>query len=103
MTTVRVPWSAWYADTELDLEFCVPETSHMLCPTARVAWRRPNPEAGVTGLGLQFLKLDRSASRWLEEYVYERAPIQDESAPRPPPQVAVGGPDRLHSGERARD
>lgn len=70
-------------DTELDLEFCVPDTDHWLRPTARVAWRRPDPETGITGLGLQFLKLDRHASRWLEEYVYEMAPAQNESAPRP--------------------
>jgi hypothetical protein len=24
-------------------------------------------------MGLQFLKLDREAERWLEQYVYERA------------------------------
>jgi uncharacterized protein (TIGR02266 family) len=75
--------TAFEPDTELGLEFCVPNTKQWLRPTARVAWRRRNPEAGLTGLGLQFLKLDRAASQWLEEYVYEMAPPQNESAPTP--------------------
>lgn len=68
---------------EFDLEFCVPETDHWIRSTARVAWRRPQDDSGRLGLGLQFLKIDRDASRWLDEYVYEMTPPQNESAPTP--------------------
>ena len=75
-------------DTELDLEFQVPETEMFLQPTARVVWRRLLSEDGdLPGMGLQFLKLERSAARWLEEYVYERAPIDETGAPTTPRSV----------------
>ena len=68
-------------NTELALEFCVPDTEIWIRPTARIAWRRPGREGGLAGLGLQFLKLDRDESHWLEEYVYEMAPAENENAP----------------------
>lgn len=58
-------------DTELALEFRVPDSEVWAHPTARVAWRRPQCETLRPGMGLQFLKLDRETARWLDQYVYE--------------------------------
>ena len=58
-------------DTELALEFRVPDSEIWVQPTARVAWRRPQQGERRPGMGLQFLKLDRATSRWIEQYVYE--------------------------------
>jgi uncharacterized protein (TIGR02266 family) len=62
-------------DSEVQLEFALPESHAALAPTAKVVWRRPVPEAGFAGLGLQFLKLDGESARLLDEYVYERAAL----------------------------
>jgi c-di-GMP-binding flagellar brake protein YcgR len=60
----------------------VPDTSIVVQPTARVVWRRaPDHEHGRPGMGLQFLKLDREAAQWLEQYVYERSPGLEAPAP----------------------
>ena len=64
-------------DTELELEFQVPELESPVAPTARVVWRRPpadDASALTPGMGLQFLKLDRDLAQRLEDYVYELAP-----------------------------
>ena len=51
----------------------VPDTSIVVQPTARVVWRQlPGDPQRPAGMGLQFLKLDREAEQWLEQYVYER-------------------------------
>jgi uncharacterized protein (TIGR02266 family) len=69
-------------DTEFELEFTVPETSIVVQPTARVVWRRlSGDQSQRSGMGLQFLKLDRDAERWLEQYVYERGARTDSPAP----------------------
>jgi uncharacterized protein (TIGR02266 family) len=61
-------------DSEFEIEFTVPNTSIVVQPTARVVWRRISGDPQrPAGMGLQFLKLDREAERWLEQYVYERA------------------------------
>jgi len=60
-------------DTEFEIEFTAPDTSILIQPTARVIWRRPLDSDERPGMGLQFLKLDRDAANWLEQYVYERA------------------------------
>jgi uncharacterized protein (TIGR02266 family) len=60
-------------DSEVQLEFELPEWPGPLSPTAKVVWRRPATRSAVRGLGLQFLKLDREAARRLDEYVYEHA------------------------------
>jgi len=75
--------SALEPDTEIEVEFAVPETSLLVQPTARVVWRRPPRDELRPGMGLQFLKLDREAAQWLEQYVYELAnPVaQRDSAP----------------------
>jgi uncharacterized protein (TIGR02266 family) len=75
--------SALEPDTELEMEFAVPETSILVQPTARVVWRRPSCDELRPGMGLQFLKLDREASRWLEQYVYELASPVAQGDPAP--------------------
>ena len=60
-------------DTEFEVEFTAPDTSILIQPTARVIWRRPVDSEQRPGMGLQFLKLDRDAAQWLDQYVYERA------------------------------
>jgi uncharacterized protein (TIGR02266 family) len=64
-------------DSEVQLEFALPEMPGSLSPTAKVVWRRPANRSAVSGLGLQFLKLDREAARRLDEYVYEHAVLED--------------------------
>jgi len=63
-------------DSEVQLEFALPESPRSLAPTAKVVWRRPATRNAMAGLGLQFLKLDREAARRLDEYVYEHAVIE---------------------------
>jgi len=71
-------------DTEFEVEFTVPDTSIVVQPTARVVWRQmPGDPQRPTGMGLQFLKLDREAERWLEQYIYERAAGATAPAPAP--------------------
>ena len=77
-------------DSEFQVEFTVPDTSIVVQPTARVVWRRPADHERGPGMGLQFLKLDRDAAQWLEQYVYERstgveAPAPARSRSRAPP------------------
>jgi uncharacterized protein (TIGR02266 family) len=60
-------------DTELALEFQLPDLSASLAPTARVVWRRGESSTSRPGLGLRFLKLDRNSAQRLDDYVYEHA------------------------------
>jgi hypothetical protein len=56
-------------DSEFEVEFTVPNTSIVVQPTARVVWRQlPGDPQRPAGMGLQFLKLDREAEQWLEQY-----------------------------------
>jgi uncharacterized protein (TIGR02266 family) len=68
-------------DTEFEVEFTAPDTSILVQPTARVIWRRPLDSPQRPGMGLQFLKLDRDAAQWLDQYVYERAVGLETAAP----------------------
>ena len=63
-------------DSEVQLEFTLPESPGAISPTAKVVWRRVASRAVAAGLGLQFLRLDREAARRLDEYVYERAALE---------------------------
>ncbi|HEY5657837.1 MAG TPA: response regulator [Myxococcota bacterium] len=63
-------------DTEVELEFLLPNATDTLAPTARVVWRRVQSSTTRPGLGLQFLKLDRNVAKQLDDYVYERAATQ---------------------------
>jgi uncharacterized protein (TIGR02266 family) len=68
-------------ESEFLVEFTVPDTSIVVQPTARVVWRRPADHERGPGMGLQFLKLDREAAQWLEQYVYERSAGTEAPAP----------------------
>jgi uncharacterized protein (TIGR02266 family) len=62
------------SETEVELEFELPETGEPLQSTARVVWAR---EAGSpssrSGMGLQFLAIDREATQQIETFVFEHA------------------------------
>lgn len=75
-------------DSEVQLEFALPETPDALAPTAKVVWRRLATRTLAAGLGLQFLKLDREAARRLDEYVYERSCLEN-FAPESNAQIAM--------------
>jgi len=60
-------------DTELRLQFTLPQIPEALAPTARVMWRRAATRTTRSGLGLRFLELDGIAARCIDDYVYERA------------------------------
>jgi uncharacterized protein (TIGR02266 family) len=70
-------------DSELELEFIVPETSIVVQPTARVVWRRRSDDARGPGMGMQFLKLDRDVATWLDQYIYERGTGGQAPVPAP--------------------
>jgi uncharacterized protein (TIGR02266 family) len=76
-------------DSEVQLQFSLPEASDAIAPTAKVVWRRPASRATAAGLGLQFLKLDRDAARRLDEYVYEHATLEGLGADEDGAQIAV--------------
>jgi len=60
------------SETEVELEFLLPETLAPLSSTARVVWGREPSSHGPAGMGLQFLALDRDSSHQIESFVYER-------------------------------
>jgi uncharacterized protein (TIGR02266 family) len=66
-------------ETEVELEFQLPEEAAPFSSTARVVWGRERSAHGPRGMGLQFLALDRSSTHQIESFVHERA------NPDPPP------------------
>jgi uncharacterized protein (TIGR02266 family) len=60
-------------ETEVELEFQLPESPAPLASTARVVWGRERSRHGPRGMGLQFLALDRHSTNQIESFVYERA------------------------------
>jgi len=73
------------SDTEVELEFQLPEAGPPLQSTARVVWARDGePQGPRSGMGLQFLAIDRTASQQIETFVFERArhELTSRSAPR---------------------
>ncbi len=60
-------------ETELQLEFLLPDAPYPLRPTAKVVWQRTAIPPEPAGIGLQFLKLDHECARIIDDYVYERA------------------------------
>ncbi|MGH0031486.1 MAG: response regulator [Myxococcota bacterium] len=66
-------------DTEIQLEFQLPDGETSLAPTAKVVWRRLATGDRQPGIGLQFLKLDHAAARTLDEFVYMNANPEAES------------------------
>ena len=63
-------------DTEVRLEFLLPDETDTLAPTAKVVWRRMQSPTTRPGIGLQFLKLDRNVAKRLDDYIYEHAATQ---------------------------
>jgi uncharacterized protein (TIGR02266 family) len=62
------------SETEVELEFALPEAEAPLHSTARVVWAREGePPVRRSGMGLQFLAIDRETSQKIESYVFERA------------------------------
>jgi uncharacterized protein (TIGR02266 family) len=74
-------------NTEVELEFRLPDAPTPLLPTAQVVWYRPGTAGGQTGLGLQFLALDGASAQRIEAFVYEHLPAAEES---PLPAAAAG-------------
>lgn len=70
-------------ETEVELEFLLPEAPAPLSSTARVVWGEKDASGATAGLGLQFLALDRESSRQIESFVFERA--SEPSRPELPP------------------
>ncbi len=71
-------------DTEVAVEFTLPESEGPLQSTAQVIWRRRGSQKQPNGMGLRFLALDRTSAQEIESYVYER----DVVAPRTKPAQA---------------
>jgi uncharacterized protein (TIGR02266 family) len=74
-------------ESEVELEFQLPESPAPLSSTARVVWGRERSKHGPRGMGLQFLALDRTSTHQIESFVHERANGS------PPPPAAPGGND----------
>jgi uncharacterized protein (TIGR02266 family) len=67
-------------ETEVGLHFQLPGMEALLAPTARVIWRRRACVEAPAGMGLQFLALDRTGGRRIEEFLddHEGAQIASE-------------------------
>ncbi len=61
-------------DTEVDLDFRLPNQNASLRPSARVIWTGKHPTTGTPGMGLRFVSLDRSSTDRIDAYVHERGP-----------------------------
>jgi uncharacterized protein (TIGR02266 family) len=61
-------------DTEVDLDFRLPNHTASIRPTARVIWAGTHPTTGIPGMGLRFLSMDRKSTDRIDEYVHERGP-----------------------------
>ena len=64
--------------SEVTLEFPLPESEQSIRPTAEVVWLDRSEDGDPCGVGLRFLGLDGASARYLDEYVHERAAL-----PRP--------------------
>lgn len=67
--------------TEVAVEFTLPEGEGALQSTAQVIWRRRGSDEEPNGMGLQFLALDRASAREIESYVYEREVVDEPQKP----------------------
>jgi uncharacterized protein (TIGR02266 family) len=74
-------------ETEVELEFVLPEMREALHPTAKVIWRRDAAAGRLEGMGLRFLELDRSSAARIDEYVY----THEESLLETPRREQMGG------------
>jgi uncharacterized protein (TIGR02266 family) len=58
-------------NTELHLDFRLPEVRRSVRPTAQVMWSGPHPKSRAPGMGLRFLALDRSSTQQIDSFVHE--------------------------------
>ncbi len=58
-------------DTELALDFRLPNVRRPLRPTAQVRWTGRHPKARAAGMGLRFLALDRSSAHQIDSFVHQ--------------------------------
>ncbi len=58
-------------DTEIDLDFRLPNTRKSLRPTAQVMWTGLHPKTRAPGMGLRFLALDRSSTHQIDSFVHQ--------------------------------
>jgi uncharacterized protein (TIGR02266 family) len=68
---MEASWSA-PPDSEMQLEFRLPEVGEPLSPTAKVVWSRRRQNGATAGMGVRFLALDAASARTLDSFVYER-------------------------------
>ncbi len=68
-------------DTEVELDFRLPNHRASLRPSARVIWTGRHPTTGVRGMGLRFISMDRSSTDRIDEYVHERGPREIPTGP----------------------
>jgi uncharacterized protein (TIGR02266 family) len=62
--------------TELRLRFTLPDGREELTPTAVVIWRRVATAGAAPGMGVRFLRLDRSSAERIDDFVYQHAEIE---------------------------
>jgi uncharacterized protein (TIGR02266 family) len=83
---IEANWSA-PQNSEMQLEFRLPEVKSSFSPTAKVIWSRERWNGGGAGMGVRFLSLDAATAQTLDSFVYERfVPGED-------PFGASGGPE----------
>jgi len=58
-------------DTELDLDFRLPDVRKPLRPTAQVMWTGTHPKSRAPGMGLRFLALDRPSTQQIDSFVHQ--------------------------------
>ena len=58
-------------DTELALDFRLPNGRRPLRPTAQVMWAGRHPKTRAAGMGLRFLALDRSSTHQIDTFIHQ--------------------------------
>ncbi len=58
-------------DSEIDLDFRLPDVRKPLRPTAQVMWAGLHPKTRAPGMGLRFLALDRSSCQQIDSFVHQ--------------------------------
>ena len=58
-------------DTELDLDFRLPDARKPLRPSAQVMWTGLHPKSRASGMGLRFLALDRPSTHQIDSFVHQ--------------------------------
>lgn len=61
-------------NSEIGLDFILPESQARFTPTAKVVWHQRNPvKRSVEGVGMRFVDIPSDLVRTLEDYVFEHA------------------------------